>query len=334
MDYSQVLFSKQHLLSPFSHEYQGRNISILDQKVKTIALSIFIGLLTLGVGGVLFFYALTAKYKVERWQGVQLSQLQTQPGKVSVVVDRTVLTKKCSDHSIVTFKTPTQTLISSNVMCCGEKVAPLPANSYSIDPTSLQGRKKRFEEMVGCLAESKRQAGGRPVLALQEFPRRSDTRNAEFKAKLLKQFPDYQMVFGQKDSGSDENSQLCMLFPKAAEVRSFPHQDSRVQVVRAGQKGYINVHPSPCPRTGGPDPFIDELKKTSNKLFQMGCAEVHILGDWNRKRGHLITHWGKGYVHSSKEKSHFPPGRYYAKFLQGNGHWPGPVDHHVMMVRC
>ena len=65
MDYSSILFSREHLARPFTLNQNNNSISIADKKAQTIALSIIVGLLTAGIGGIVFFYCLTAKYKVD-----------------------------------------------------------------------------------------------------------------------------------------------------------------------------------------------------------------------------------------------------------------------------
>ncbi|MCI5052551.1 MAG: hypothetical protein MRY21_05380 [Simkaniaceae bacterium] len=64
MSCSKIICSKAHLKNPFYHTTnRGEKISICSKKAVTIALSIIIGLATFLVGGVLAFYALTAKLK-------------------------------------------------------------------------------------------------------------------------------------------------------------------------------------------------------------------------------------------------------------------------------
>ena len=70
MNYSNILFSKEHLLSPLNLEKKESlnidKISIQDKKIRLIFLSVIVGLATLFVGGIIFFYCLSAKYKFER----------------------------------------------------------------------------------------------------------------------------------------------------------------------------------------------------------------------------------------------------------------------------
>ncbi|GAB4225699.1 MAG: hypothetical protein Tsb0021_00850 [Chlamydiales bacterium] len=65
MNFTSILFSKQNIAFPFEIVQEGKNISIADQKARIIAISIFVGIFTMGIGGVLTFYYLTARYK---WQ--------------------------------------------------------------------------------------------------------------------------------------------------------------------------------------------------------------------------------------------------------------------------
>ena len=66
MDIKSVLFSREHLFSPFQINYKNKNLSVADKKIKTIALSIIVGIITAGIGGIILFYCLSAKYKVEK----------------------------------------------------------------------------------------------------------------------------------------------------------------------------------------------------------------------------------------------------------------------------
>lgn len=66
MDFKSVLFSKEHIISPFEMNYQNKNLSIEDKKIKTIALSILVGIFTAGIGGIILFYCLSARYKLEK----------------------------------------------------------------------------------------------------------------------------------------------------------------------------------------------------------------------------------------------------------------------------
>lgn len=67
MNFKSILFSREHIVSPFKINFRNREISIQDKKIKTIALSILVGLFTAGIGGLVFFYCLSAKYKVEKF---------------------------------------------------------------------------------------------------------------------------------------------------------------------------------------------------------------------------------------------------------------------------
>jgi hypothetical protein len=80
---SAVLFTKSHLVQPFEFYFKKQNgkfrkISIRDQDIKIIALSILLGTVTFAVGGVIAFYVLTARYKVRK--------LQAAGGSVDAVV--------------------------------------------------------------------------------------------------------------------------------------------------------------------------------------------------------------------------------------------------------
>jgi flagellar basal body-associated protein FliL len=66
MNFSSVLFSKEHIISPFKINHKNKEISIKDKKIKTIALSILVGILTAGIGGIILFYCLSAKYKLDK----------------------------------------------------------------------------------------------------------------------------------------------------------------------------------------------------------------------------------------------------------------------------
>ena len=66
-NYSEILFSKQHLMGPFRIKQTDQNtISISDKKTQVVALSIFVGLFTFGIGGLVLYYCLSAKYKLDR----------------------------------------------------------------------------------------------------------------------------------------------------------------------------------------------------------------------------------------------------------------------------
>lgn len=74
MELKEILFSKSHIQNPFSYQMpNGDNLSILEKKTQIIALSVLFGVFTLGIGGVLVFYSLSAKYKVE-----QIKKLESQ----------------------------------------------------------------------------------------------------------------------------------------------------------------------------------------------------------------------------------------------------------------
>ena len=68
MQLTEVLRSKNHRQNPFSHQMPGGQILSIttEKKTQIIALSVLIGIFTLGIGGVLLFYSLAAKYKVEK----------------------------------------------------------------------------------------------------------------------------------------------------------------------------------------------------------------------------------------------------------------------------
>jgi len=62
-----IMFSKQHMEHPLSMSVAGHpKISVSDQKAKIIGLSIAVGFLTVGIGGVVCFYYLTAKQKFKK----------------------------------------------------------------------------------------------------------------------------------------------------------------------------------------------------------------------------------------------------------------------------
>lgn len=77
-----VFFSSEHWKSPFTVKVDGTTLSIEDEKVKIIALSVFAGILTLGVGGVFVFYGMTAWYKVEELSRFQICVEQEQLSRV------------------------------------------------------------------------------------------------------------------------------------------------------------------------------------------------------------------------------------------------------------
>jgi len=64
-----ILYTQEHLCNPFEYRdgISDTPISIRDQRVSIIVKSIFIGLLTLGIGGVIAFYYFTAQHKVTRY---------------------------------------------------------------------------------------------------------------------------------------------------------------------------------------------------------------------------------------------------------------------------
>lgn len=66
-------FSKEHLAHPFTIKASSTvKHSIADQKAQTIAIAFFIGLLTLGIGGVIAFYALCTHYKIKKLEQAHL----------------------------------------------------------------------------------------------------------------------------------------------------------------------------------------------------------------------------------------------------------------------
>lgn len=66
--FTSILFSKEHLIHPFTHETEDhRTISIGPKKQgEFIAWSVVVGIFTAGIGGLVTFYALTAKYKADQ----------------------------------------------------------------------------------------------------------------------------------------------------------------------------------------------------------------------------------------------------------------------------
>lgn len=76
MNFLSILFSKKHIQSPFKINYNNKEISIENKKIKTIALSILVGLVTVGIGGIIFFYSMTAKYKVD---AIKKQKIDTSP---------------------------------------------------------------------------------------------------------------------------------------------------------------------------------------------------------------------------------------------------------------
>ena len=67
MTLTKVLYSQNHIQKPFSHEMRdGTTLYTTEKKTQIIALSILVGVFTLVIGGVLLFYSLAAKYKVEK----------------------------------------------------------------------------------------------------------------------------------------------------------------------------------------------------------------------------------------------------------------------------
>ncbi len=63
MDYSTILFSREHLAQPFTIRLKDHNLSITDKKAQTIALSIIVGIFTAVLGGIVLLYCLTAYHK-------------------------------------------------------------------------------------------------------------------------------------------------------------------------------------------------------------------------------------------------------------------------------
>ena len=68
MESNGILFTESHRKNPFSHQMPGGQILSIttEKKTQIIALSILVGIFTLGIGGALLFYSLAAKYKVEK----------------------------------------------------------------------------------------------------------------------------------------------------------------------------------------------------------------------------------------------------------------------------
>ena len=68
MESNGILFTESHRKNPFSHQMPGGQILSIttEKKTQIIALSILVGIFTLGIGGALLFYSLAAKYKVEQ----------------------------------------------------------------------------------------------------------------------------------------------------------------------------------------------------------------------------------------------------------------------------
>jgi hypothetical protein len=73
MNYSNILFSREHLAAPFTINRDGKEISIKDKKIQTVAAAIFTVLLKGNRAsvraGVVLFYCLSAKYKLDKVGG-------------------------------------------------------------------------------------------------------------------------------------------------------------------------------------------------------------------------------------------------------------------------
>lgn len=258
-------------------------------------------------------------------------------GPTLVEVNREVLEKKCSDHSIVTFHTTDGPIISSNVMCSGEDHDLKDANSFGIDPTARIGQKRRFEDMVEALRRTAELAyesqGKLPIIALQEFPRVKATGYEAFIELIKTHFPDYTLCFGKVEHGHHISSQLCMLVPKnveKAEIPRFSELEARIQVVVLGEVAYINIHPSPNLHAEV-DFLQNNLQIVCRDLFAMNgeLKNIHIVGDWNRKKEEL-ERWQV--VDSANKESHYPKVKYMPPNVPSLV-WPRPIDHHVFVQR-
>lgn len=255
--------------------------------------------------------------------------LQTATATTTEVrINREVLDKKCSDHSVVTYLCDDGPIISSNVMCSGEDYDPTKANSFLINPYEQKGRAERFDHMIAALASDAgkafAQTGKHSVIALQEFPRKDETGTKEFTEKLKISFPNHTLVFGPKDDPKHPSSQLVLLVPNGVKVKKyFQNEVERAQVVIVGNKAYINVHPSPKPKNATDDVWQKKLNSLADKLLSEGYESVHIVGDWNRKQSELEASWSR--VDTPAESSHLPPAGFDSK--------PNPIDHHVVRVK-
>lgn len=230
-----------------------------------------------------------------------------------MIMNREVLASRASDHSILTVQTPDGPIISANVMCSGEDYDPNMANSFRINPYAVEGRRERFQNMVAQLKHSKEQVN-RPIIALQEFPRRSSTGSGELEFMLRQEFIDYRLIFGMRDSEAHEQSQLCFLVPRDIHVEEFNFKP-RIHAIRINNTAYINVHPGPNRSKTTPDPFQEQLKEICNCMFDLGCEAVHIIGDWNRNRRELEHYWGQ--ITSADAHSHYPPAAHMDAFEAG-----------------
>ena len=77
MIHNASLSSKAYPERLFSHGIpNNQNLSILERKTCIIVLSVLVGIFTLGIGGILLFYSLSAKYKVEK-----IKQFESTPAK-------------------------------------------------------------------------------------------------------------------------------------------------------------------------------------------------------------------------------------------------------------
>ena len=84
MKFSEVLLSKEHMERPFSHQMpNGKILCTTEKKMQIIALSVLVGIFTLGIGGVLLFYSLAAKYKVEQIKKFELASQKTKRSPLS-----------------------------------------------------------------------------------------------------------------------------------------------------------------------------------------------------------------------------------------------------------
>jgi len=67
MNFKEVIFSKSHIVHPLHHQLSDGKMPPIsnNKRVQIIALSVLFGIFTAGVGGVVLFYALSAKHKVD-----------------------------------------------------------------------------------------------------------------------------------------------------------------------------------------------------------------------------------------------------------------------------
>jgi hypothetical protein len=155
-----VLFSKDHIIKPFTIDNNGMQISIADKKTKIIALSIFVGIFTAGIGGVVFFYCLAAKYKINKLNEVEKIALDALVEKVvfSCINLRALIikTNKIPGSEINQIVTPESTQFQFLIEAIAKDIEEALPEEFPNLKISIEEIKQKVSEAISALSQKNR----------------------------------------------------------------------------------------------------------------------------------------------------------------------------------